>query len=94
MGPRCVRPARAAGRIELEIPFNAPPDGSHRIWIHRGQDVETIEVGHHDQYQIQGDLMSRAILDNTPVPTPISDAVANMKVIDGIVDSARTGRWV
>jgi predicted dehydrogenase len=82
------------GRIELEIPFNAPPDGAHRMWIHRGRDVETIEVGHHDQYQIQGDLLSRAILDNTPVPTPLSDAVGNMKVIDGIVESARSGHWV
>jgi len=81
------------GRIEIEIPFNAPPNGSHRLWVHRGADVETIEVGHHDQYTIQGDLMSRAILDDTPVPTPLTDAVANMKVIDRVVKSARTGAW-
>jgi predicted dehydrogenase len=81
------------GRIELEIPFNAPPDGSHRVWVHRGIDVETIEVGHHDQYTIQGDVMSRAILDNTPVPTPLTDAVANMRVIDAVVKSSRTGQW-
>jgi len=81
------------GRIEIEIPFNAPPDGSHRLWIHRGGDVETIEVGHHNQYTIQGDLMSRAILDDTPVPTPLGDAVDNMKVIDRVVKSARTGAW-
>lgn len=81
------------GRIEIEIPFNAPPDGAHRLWIHSGGGVETIEVGHHDQYTIQGDLMSRAILDDTPVPTPLTDAVANMQVIDRVVRSARTGAW-
>jgi predicted dehydrogenase len=81
------------GRIEIEIPFNAPPDASHRLWIHRGLDVETIEVGHHNQYTIQGDLMSRAILDGTPVPTPLTDAVANMRVIDAMKKSARTGQW-
>jgi predicted dehydrogenase len=82
------------GRIELEIPFNAPHDAAHRLWLYRGQDVETIEVGYHDQYQIQGDLMSRAILDDTPVPTPLTDAMANMKVIDAIVESAATSRWI
>lgn len=81
------------GRIELEIPFNAPPDGAHRLWVHRGGDVETIEVGFHDQYRIQGDLMSHAILHDAPVPTPLEDAVANMVVIDAIVRSARAMAW-
>jgi hypothetical protein len=33
---------------------------------------------------IQGDLFSLAVLHDTPVPTPLSDAVANMKVIDAL----------
>jgi hypothetical protein len=37
--------------------------------------------------------MSRAILDDTPVPTPLTDAVANMRVIDAMVRSASTGQW-
>ena len=47
-----------------------------------------------DQYTIQGELMSQAILDDTPVPTPIADAVANMKVIEAVFESGRTGGWV
>jgi predicted dehydrogenase len=43
---------------------------------------------------VQGDLFSKAILEDTPVPTPLSDALANMKVLDAIVESARTGAWV
>ena len=81
------------GRVELEIPFNAPPDAAHYLWHQRGSDITTEDVGRHDQYLIQGDLFSRAILDNTPVPTPLSDAVANMRVIDRIFKSVHTGRW-
>ncbi len=46
-----------------------------------------------DQYTIQGDLFSQAILNNSDVPTPIEDAVKNMRVIDAIVDSSRNQRW-
>ncbi len=35
-----------------------------------------------DQYTIQGDLFSKAILDNTEVPTPIEDALNNILVIE------------
>ena len=47
-----------------------------------------------DQYTIQGDLFSLAILNDTPVPTPLEDAVANMKVIEAIVESGEIGAWV
>lgn len=82
------------GYVEIEIPFNAPPTAPHRVWHKRGRDLTTIDVGGHDQYTIQGDLMSRAILDDTPVPTPLADAVANMKVIDDLFRSAATNAWV
>jgi hypothetical protein len=47
-----------------------------------------------DQYTIQGDLFSLAVLNDTPVPTPLSDAVANMRAIEAIVESGKTGGWV
>ncbi len=82
------------GYVEIEIPFNAPTTAAHRLWHKRGHELTTIDVGGHDQYTIQGDLMSRAILDDTPVPTPLGDAVANMQVIDNLVRSAATNSWV
>ncbi|MBN1378772.1 MAG: Gfo/Idh/MocA family oxidoreductase [Gammaproteobacteria bacterium] len=82
------------GRIEIEIPFNAPPDKPGRIWL-QGKDVtEEIEFDVCNQYTLQGDLFSQAILNNTEVPTPLEDAVANMKVIDDIVRSSKSGSWV
>jgi predicted dehydrogenase len=82
------------GRIEIEIPFNALPDKQVRIWLHTGLGTEEIIIEACDQYTIQGELFSKAIIDNTAVPTPLEDAVNNMRVIETIFKSAETGRWV
>jgi predicted dehydrogenase len=82
------------GRIEVEIPFNAPPDLPCKMWLQRGEEIEEIALDTVDQYGIQGDLFSLAVLNDTQVPTPLEDAVANMKVIEAIVRSGETGTWV
>ena len=69
------------GRIEIEIPFNAPPDKPTRIFVN--DEVEEFPVC--DQYTIQGELFSRAILENTEVPVPLEDALKNMAVIEKIL---------
>ena len=86
------------GRIEVEIPCNAPPDRPTRILIDSGSDVfgggitvETFPVC--DQYTLQGDAFSRAVLEGGEVPVPVEDAIANMAVIEAIFTSARSGKW-
>jgi predicted dehydrogenase len=81
------------GRIEIEIPFNAPPDKKCKIFIQKNKDIEKIVFDIYNQYTIQCDLFSQAILKNAKVPTPIEDAVANMKVIDAIFESAKNNFW-
>jgi hypothetical protein len=86
------------GRIELPIPFNAPPDRPCRVVVDTGKDlfgggVREIEIETCNQYTIQGDLFSKAILDGRDVPSPIEDAVRNMACIDAIFRSARSRRW-
>jgi predicted dehydrogenase len=86
-----------SGRIEIEIPFNAPNDRPTRIWVQTGSPpglkTEEITLETCDQYSIQADAFARAILDDTPVPTPIADAVANMRVIERVRISADTDAW-
>jgi predicted dehydrogenase len=82
------------GRIEIEIPFNAPPDRPCKIWHQHAGTTDEIVFDVCDQYTLQGDALARAILDDTPVPTPIEDAVANMAVIEALVRSAKSGAWV
>ena len=58
-----------------------------------GAGIETIEVDTCDQYTIQGDLFSQAILEGRPAPAPLEDSVMNMECIDAVFRSAASGRW-
>jgi predicted dehydrogenase len=82
------------GRIEIDIPFNSPPDQPSKITYQHGNEISEISLDICDQYKIQGDLFSKAVRDDSPVPTPLADAVANMQVIDALIQSARDGIWV
>ncbi len=86
------------GRIEIEIPFNAPNDRPCRILIDDGRDlfgggitVETFPTC--DQYTIQGDAFSRAVREGKPAPVPLADGIKNMAVIEAVFRSAESGRW-
>jgi predicted dehydrogenase len=82
------------GRIEIAIPFNAPTDKPARIWLHRGTQTEELSFDICNHYTLQGDALALAILNDTPVPTPIEDAVANMRVLEAIVESGNKQSWV
>jgi predicted dehydrogenase len=82
------------GRVEIEIPFNAPPDQPCKMWHQQGTEVEEIVLDICDQYTIQGDLLSQAVLNDTDLSTPLDDAVANMRVIEALIRSAKSGTWV
>lgn len=83
----------ARGRMEIEIPFNAPNDRPCRLWIEAGGATREMAFPVVDQYTLQGDAFARAVLDDTPVPTPLEDAIANMRVIERVRRSAANGAW-
>jgi len=87
------------GRIEIEVPFNAPPDQKTRLFVDKdadlwGRGVRVEEFPIVDQYTIQGDLFSQAVRCRGEVPTPLEDSIANMAVIEAVFESAKTGRAV
>ena len=65
-------------RLEIEIPFNAPPDRPCRILV----DDEAIDFPVCDQYTLQGDAFSRAVRGMQQPVLSLEDSVANMAVID------------
>ena len=81
------------GRVEIEIPFNAPLESPCKMWHEQAGHIEEIILDTCNQYSIQGDLFSQAILNDTPVPTPIDDAVCNMDVIEAVFQSSKTNQW-
>lgn len=82
------------GRIEMVTPFVPSPETTAKIIHQAGSKTKEIVINPCNQYTIQGDQFSLAILNDSEVPTPIEDAVANMKVIDKIMESHKKGIWV
>jgi predicted dehydrogenase len=87
------------GRVEIEIPFNAPPDRPCRLFVDNGADVfgsgiQTEEFAICDQYTIQGDAFSQALREGGEIPTPLEDSLGNMQVIEGLFRSAHENSWV
>ncbi len=86
------------GRIEVEIPFNAPSDRESRIFVDDGRDVigsgiETITFPPVDQYVLQADQFSKAVRGIGKVQVPLEGAIANMEVIDALFRSEETKGW-
>jgi len=86
------------GRIEIEIPFNAPSDRECRVFVDDGSALGglaavPITFAAVDQYTLQADQFSAAIRGEGSVPVSIDDAVANMAVIDALFRSGDSGRW-
>ncbi|HEX4998446.1 MAG TPA: Gfo/Idh/MocA family oxidoreductase, partial [Terriglobia bacterium] len=86
------------GRIEIEIPFNAPPDRACRIFVDDGSvpggaAAEMIAFPACDQYTLQGDAFSKSVREDTAPPFPLESSLANMAVIDAIRRSVRSGKW-
>ena len=86
------------GRLEVQIPFNAPPGRTARILVDDGSDlggsgIAVEEIAPCDQYTLQGDEFSRVVLGEKAPDWPLEDAVANMRVIDAMFRSVETGCW-
>jgi predicted dehydrogenase len=86
------------GRIELQIPFNAPPDQPSKIFLDDGSSlagagIEVIEIPACDQYGVAGDAFSEAIQNGAEQPVPLEDTIKNMRVIDAVFRAAETGQW-
>ncbi len=86
------------GRIEIEIPFNAPPDRPCRVFVDDGSDlfgggVETIDIPAADQYTVQADRFSEALRKGWDAPVPLEDAVRNAAVIEALVRAGASGTW-
>ena len=97
-GQQRVTIAGTAGRIEIPIPFNAPIDRTTKIAVDSGADLvgggaRAEEFAVCDQYTLQGDAFSRAVLGEAPFDYPLEDALANMRVIDACFRSGRSGGW-
>jgi predicted dehydrogenase len=86
-------------RIELHIPFNAPLGGSTEVFTDDGSQLDggsirTEVVPACDMYTLEVDAFSQAVRGAIPLPYGVEDAILNMRVIDALFASEKTGAWV
>jgi len=85
-------------RLGIEVPFNAPNDRECNIYVTDGDLFESnkqqISFEICDQYQIQGERFSEAIIHNSEVPVSLEDAIKNTAVIEAVFDSEKAGTWI
>jgi predicted dehydrogenase len=86
------------GRIEILIPFNAPPGEPMTIILDNGSELggassKGIQTKVVDQYAEEADAFAKAVLGESELPYGVEDGIKNMQIIDAIFRSERTGRW-
>jgi predicted dehydrogenase len=80
------------GRIEIEIPFNAPPDRPNRYSVF-GTRTEVIDLPITDQYRLQAEAFGRVIRGKEKLVWGIEDAIQNMKILDALFRSEKSRKW-
>ena len=86
------------GRIEIPVPVNPAQGAATRLFVDdctslEGAGVVTEALPPADQYELQGEAFSRAVRGTAPLQFGVDDAIANMRAIDALFRSERSGRW-
>ena len=86
------------GRLEVQIPFNAPQGGAMKLFLDDGKKLgdasaKTIKVDKADQYQLQGEAFSRAVRGMEKLAYGVEDAILQNRVIDALFRSEKSGSW-
>jgi predicted dehydrogenase len=82
------------GHLSIGIPFNIPPDRPTHVFVTQGGEppvaphVERLTFEAADPYGVEADAFAAAILDGGPMPIAGADAVANMRVIEQLLEAA------
>lgn len=86
------------GRLEVEIPFNAPQGAALRLWQDDGKKLgdasaKVVKVEKADQYQLQGEYFSRIVRGKEKNLYGVEDAILQARVLDAVFRSAKSGKW-
>jgi predicted dehydrogenase len=85
-------------RLEILVPFNAVAGEAMQLRLDDGERKgegagELFSVEACDQYANEIDVFSRAVRGEIELPFGIEDAIMNMRVLDALFRSEKTGAW-
>jgi predicted dehydrogenase len=85
-------------RLDIERPFNPLPDREARICVDTGASDGTGVIEELlkpcNQYTLQAEAFTRAVLGQGPVPVPLENSLAMARIYEALFRSARSGGWV
>lgn len=86
------------GRLEVEIPFNAPQGGAMKLYMDDGKKLgdasaKVVKIEKADQYQLEGEYFSRVIRGEEKLAYGIDDAIQQARILDAVFRSAKSGKW-
>ena len=79
--------------MTIHLPFNAYPDAPMQVTVGTDVGMRTIYSPVADQYVEMFEAFSRAVREGGSVPTPPQDAIDNMKALDALYRSEKSGVW-
>ena len=85
-------------RLIVPVPYNAQPDVPNVFAVNDGSQLdgssaELFAMDVSDQYTRMSEDFSRAVLGEIPLPYGLDDARANMRIIDALFRSEKSGGW-
>lgn len=95
-GRQTVEVMGTKANLEIEIPFNAPLGQKTAITVGSGVDRHLSRreiIPEIDQYTAQAEAFALAVLGQQKLPYGIEDAITQMRVLDAIFRSEKSGNW-
>jgi predicted dehydrogenase len=98
VGHQTIEVIGTEARVEIVIPFNAPPDTPTAVLVDSGAALDKSLARREiirsvDQYTEEAEAFALAVLGDKPLPYGIEDSILNMRVIDAVFESERSGGW-
>ena len=95
-GRQTVEVMGTKANLEIVIPFNAPLGQKTAITVGSGvdRDLQRREIiPEVDQYTAQAEVFALAVLGKQQLPYNVEDAITQMRVLDAIFRSEKSGNW-
>jgi predicted dehydrogenase len=81
------------GEISIRLPYNMFADVPAEVQVTTRVAPRTITIGPASQYALMFEAFCGALRNDKPVPTPPRDGINNMKVLDALARSEKSGAW-
>ncbi|MCX7028347.1 MAG: Gfo/Idh/MocA family oxidoreductase [Spirochaetes bacterium] len=83
----------SSGSLTVELPFNVYEELAGNLTVRTGLGTRVVPCGPAGQYRLMFEAFAEALAEGRPEPTPPEDAIANMKVLDALFRSEKSGGW-